>query len=262
LRKWFNWIALVTVFTVACVLLAGWQLDRRDLKLASIGLIQTNYQREPISLEESLTSNSFKLPEETWQSVRVTGSYLSADLLLVRNRPNNGQPGFEQLVPFRADSGLVIFVSRGWLPTGSKQDLPDQNPRPSNSQTTIVGRVVPSEPKLDRSAPTGQIASINSELATELTNLENTVANGYLRLVSETPEASIALKSMPSPSINEGNNLSYAAQWITFAIMAIWALIWRARRDAQLASGTVKVRRRKSRSEIDQDAEDEITRAI
>jgi cytochrome oxidase assembly protein ShyY1 len=127
--------------------------------------------------------------------------------------------------------------------------------------TTIVGRIIATEPKLDRSAPEGQIASINPQLATEILNLENTVTNGYLRLDTESPAMSAKLLSMPSPSINEGNNLSYAAQWIIFAIMAIWALVWRVRRDALLARGGVPTKKRKTRSQLDQDAEDEITRA-
>ena len=261
MRKWFNWFALVTAFTVACVLLAGWQLDRRELKLASIDLIQNNYHSEPISLEEAVESGSFELPADSWKPVSINGTYLQADVLLVRNRPNNGQPGFEQLVPFKAESGIVIFVSRGWLPTGSKQDFPDTNPVPTGNLTTIVGRIIATEPKLDRSAPEGQIASINPQLATEILNLENTITNGYLRLEIESPVMSAKLLSMPSPSINEGNNLSYAAQWIIFAIMAIWALVWRVRRDALIAKGGVPIKTRKTRSELDQDAEDEITRA-
>ena len=261
MRKWINWFALVTAFTIACVLLAGWQLDRRELKLASIELIEDNYHSEPISLETAVEASAFNLPEDTWKPVRVSGTYLGVDALLVRNRPNNGQPGFEQLVPFRAQSGILIFVSRGWLPTGSKQDFPDTNPVPGSDLTTIVGRIVASEPKLDRSAPDGQIASINPNLAAEILNLDDAITNGYLRLASESPELKVKLQSMPSPSINEGNNLSYAAQWIIFAIMAIWALVWRVRRDALIARGGVPTKKRKTRSELDQDAEDEITRA-
>ena len=262
MRKWFNWFALVTVFTVACVLLAGWQLDRRDAKLAAIELIQANYQSEPIPIETAVESNGFSLPKDSWKSVSITGTYLPSEMLLVRNRPNNGQPGFEQLVPFKALSGTIVFVSRGWLPTGSKQDLPDINPVPQGKLTTIVGRIVATEPELDRSAPEGQIASINPKLANRTLNIDNAVTNGYLRLASESPQMSTKLRSMPSPSINEGNNLSYAAQWIIFAIMAIWALVWRVRRDSILAKGELPPKKRKSRSELDKDAEDEITRAI
>jgi cytochrome oxidase assembly protein ShyY1 len=152
-------------------------------------------------------------------------------------------------------------VSRGWLPTGSKQDFPDINPVPEGKLTSIVGRIVATEPELDRSAPEGQIASINPKLATRILNIDNAVTNGYLRLASESPEMSAKLQSMPAPSINEGNNLSYAAQWIIFAIMAIWALVWRVRRDTLLAKGALPAKKRRSRSDLDKDAEDEIMRA-
>ena len=260
MRKWLNWIALVIVFAVACGFLSNWQFSRREQKLAAIQLVLKNYSTNPVELSELSSGLAGDLSALVWRQVKISGHYLPDATLLVRNRPNDGQPGFEELVPFKTDVGKVIFISRGWLPSGDKQDYPDDVPLPNPDQLTIVGRILATEPILNRGAPKGQIATINLKLATKLTGLNSTESEYYLRLVSESPSGSKSLKPMPSPSIEEGNNLSYALQWILFGLMAMGALIWRIRKDAQEAAGIQKPKRIKH-SDRDAEFEDSATRA-
>jgi cytochrome oxidase assembly protein ShyY1 len=254
MKRWINWIALVVVFTVACGFLANWQLSRREAKLASINLVTGNYKDPIVAVDDMLDGGKFNLPESTWRRVSLVGYYQAEEMLLVRNRPNNGQPGFEQLVPFTTLSGKSFLISRGWIPTGSNQDLPDIIPAIPSETVTVVGRILPSEPVLERGAPQGQIASINPALASQITDVP-TVTNGYLRLVTEESKYPKDLTKMPSPSIEEGNNLSYALQWVLFALMAMSALFWRIRRDRELETGVAKAKK-KSRAELDAEAED------
>jgi len=254
LRRWFNWIALVIVFSIACGFLANWQFARRETKLASIELVRENYSKPAVAIADFPLSSQSDISKYIWRQVSMTGSYLGSSSLLVRNRPNNGQPGFEQLVPFKSTDDTVFFVSRGWIPSGSKQDLPDLVPSVPSGEITLVGRILASEPLLNRGAPVGQIASIHIPLAEKLVQAQS-VESGYLRLVSENSKYPRALKPMPSPSVEEGNNLSYALQWILFAVMAASALIWRIRRDSQIAQGVVKIKKR-TQSDLDAAAED------
>jgi cytochrome oxidase assembly protein ShyY1 len=255
LKKWLNWIALVVVFAIACGFLANWQFSRREARLASITLVKANFDSSPVSIGQVIDRGRFNTPEDSWKPVEITGHYLPEKALLVRNRPNNGTGGFEELVPFVADSGEVIYVSRGWIPTGERQNYPDEVPLPSEQSTTIVARVVAEEPILDRGAPKGQLASINVTLANKQTGLSNALSGGYLRLASESPQVSAKLQPMPDPATEEGNNLSYAVQWIIFALMAIGALIWRVRRDRFIAAGNAPVKR-KTRAQLDEAYED------
>lgn len=260
MKKWLNWIALVLVFAIACGFLANWQFSRRDAKLASIELVKNNYLQPPVELNVLIEGTNFVLPQSMWRSVTIEGSYQSSEFLLVRNRPNDGQPGFELLVPFLTESFGVIYVSRGWLPSGSNSDYPDQVPVPAETKTTVVGRIIAAEPILNRSAPKGQIASINIELANDASGLVSTFTNGYLRVVSETPSVGKLPKPMPAPTVTEGNNLSYAVQWILFALMATIALAWRIRRDSMLEKG-IPIRKKIRRSDLDAAFEDESTTA-
>ena len=260
MKKWLNWIALVLVFSIACGFLSNWQFSRRESKLASIALVQENYDLPAVDYRQLLTSKKVDLPALSWRTVTVEGHYLPGAALLVRNRPNDGQPGFEELVPFVAKTGETFYVSRGWIPTGSKQDYPDKVSLPTEGITLLSARIMPQEPVLNRTAPKGQIATINVSLANRLTGQIASVSNAYLRLVAEKPAVGDSLKPMPPPSTEEGNNLSYALQWILFALMAAIALFWRIRKDAQMASGvTVKTRLR--RSDLDAQFEDESTKA-
>lgn len=259
MKKWINWIALVLIFSIACGFLATWQFSRRESKLAAISLVKQNYESPALDFDELARGNELPLPQQSWRLVNVSGHYLPNQFLLVRNRPNNGQPGFEQLVPFVSDSGHLIYVSRGWISSGSKQDYPETVNLPNSSETTISARLMPQEPILNRTAPAGQIATINISLAEAKSGMQSSFQNGYFRLVSETPEIGIPLKAMPAPATGEGNNLSYALQWILFALMAATALVWRIRRDTLTAKGIVSHSKQKH-SELDAEYEDQATR--
>jgi cytochrome oxidase assembly protein ShyY1 len=260
MKKWLSWIALVLVFSIACGFLANWQFSRRESKLASIQLVEKNYRLPSVDYRELFTSDQVRLPELSWRTVSLKGHYLPEQALLVRNRPNDGQPGFEELVPFMTDLGQIFYITRGWIPTGSKQDFPDQVSLPSSEAILLTARIMPQEPILNRTAPDGQIATINVSLANKLTGLHSSISNSYLRLVAETPSVGRALKPMPAPTTEEGNNLSYALQWMLFAIMAASALIWRIRKDSILASGEISKAKIK-RSDLDAQFEDQTTRA-
>lgn len=248
------------VFSVACGFLSNWQFNRRATKLAAIHLIEKNYSSNPVEMAKVLVSGQFNLTQDTWRNVVVSGHYLPEKTLLVRNRPNDGNAGFEELVPFETDTLGVIFVSRGWIPSGDKQDHPDVVNLPTSSETQIRGHVMASELKVDRTAPPGEIASIYIPLAEKLARVHSPFQDAYLRLFSETPSVGKALVEMPAPSTDEGNNLSYAWQWIMFAVMAAWALAWRIRRDRLLELG-IEPKKRKTLADKDAEFEDSTTTA-
>lgn len=260
MKKWLNWVVLVLVFSLACGFLSNWQFNRREAKLAAIALVTENFAKPSVPISDLVKNGDFNVPANNWRSVLVSGHYLVEQSLLVRDRPNNGQPGFEQLVPFQTADFGVIFVSRGWIATGENHDTPDLIPTVSDSEITLDAKVMTAEPQLSRGAPAGQIASINIDLAMKKTSLSSTFKKSYLRMVSESPRASSPIASMPKPSTEEGNNLSYALQWIMFALMAIIALIWRIRKDRELANGGSARNKRPKKSELDAAFEDAVTK--
>ena len=142
----------------------------------------------------------------------------------MRNRPHGGTAAFEVLVPFRLDDGRVLLIDRGWVPPGEDQPLPDASPLPPRVRSTVVARLRPGEqlPSSGRSAPEGQVPSINPELVAATidpgvgADLE---LSAYGVMVSEDPAPATRPAAFAAPSEDPGPYLSYAIQWILFAIM-------------------------------------------
>lgn len=262
LKRWIGWLLVASVFTVACVFLSDWQFDRREEALARIALIKSNYDKAPVELEELLPYNSLDSSLE-WRPASIRGHYLPETAVLVRNRPLNGQPGFLQVIGFELESGKVIAIERGWMPTGNLQDSPDLVPQVTNDPITLVGRLRPAEPNIGRDAPSGQIATLNlNEWISDRKITQPTFKSFYLRMQSETPSAGKSAKTMPMPEMGEGNHLSYALQWILFALMALSALVWAIRTETtakRVASGAQLAKpKRRAMGDSDKAFEDSV----
>ena len=262
-KRWAVWFLIASIFAVACVFLSQWQFDRRAQAVEKIQLIAKNFDQIPIPLESVATVDYFD-PALEWLPVQVDGKFLIDDAVLVRNRPLNGQPGFLQLVPFELDSGSLIAIETGWLPTGNLSDSPDLNPLPSAEAQSLVARIRPTEPTLGRDAPKGQIATINIDSLIEKQDLSGSIFKKiYLRLDSRNNSDDLP-KSLPRPAPNEGNHLSYAFQWILFAVLAFGALWFAVREEIHVRrialDSNYRPKQRKKYGDEDKAVEDSVNR--
>jgi cytochrome oxidase assembly protein ShyY1 len=244
--RWARYLALAIVFAIACVLLCLWQLDRRNTALDELERIDSNYSSDAVALREALPDpEAFDLADK-WQPVTVTGTYLRDEQLLVRGRPFNGGPGFEVLTPLLLDDGSVFIVDRGWLPTGRDQDSPDVVPEAPGGVVTVEARLKPGEPTLPgRSAPAGQVASIQlDDIAATLDRPTYTGAYGLM--VTEDPAPAERPIAAAKPARDEGPHLSYAFQWLVFALFGFLGLGYALRQEYR---------------SVNEDDPDEMTRA-
>ena len=261
-RRWGAYLALVLVFAVACALLSWWQWERRAETLAQGQLVTDNYESTPVAVGTLLPSLSAWRAGEEWRPVELRGHYLRDEQLLARNRPYNANPGFEVLVPFQLADGSVFIVDRGWLPIGQTTDTPDVIPAAPAGEVTVVARLQQSEPVLPgRTAPRGQVASINVPTIAKLAGTPRTYTGAYGLLASESPAPATTPRAVEEPVTDEGPHLSYAIQWIAFGLLAFVGLIWAYRREKRIAALPVEqqaaAREPKLRSS-DADAEDAI----
>ena len=260
-KRWLVWLLVASLFAVACVFLSQWQFNRRAEAVAKIELIAANFDSPAVAVTELADLNDFDLANE-WRPVVLDGNFLSEKAVLVRNRPYNGNAGFLQVVPFQLVTGEVVAVETGWLPTGSQNDEPDVIPRPSSERVEIIARIRPAEPTLDRDAPQGQIATINIEsLISKVQISEPVYKSVYVRL-AESYNNSELPRVQAKPQLTEGNHLSYALQWILFALMAfgaLWWAIWQERQIRRMElDPNFKPKRRKQIGDDDMAAEDGI----
>jgi cytochrome oxidase assembly protein ShyY1 len=268
--RWTVYVSVAIVFAIACAFLSNWQFTRNAQRGEQLALIAANYDAEPVPLAEVIPPGADLAPSDEWRPVTLTGTYLVDDQLLARNRVHGGTAAFEVLVPFRLDDGTVLLVDRGWEPPGESQPLPDAVPAPPEGEVTVVVRLRPTEqlPRSGRTAPAGQVPTIHLATIAGLigpadgSDLE---LSAYGMMVSETPTPATRPDAVESPSEDPGPYLSYAVQWILFAVMGFVFIFYvirtertRRREDAEAAAAGETVVREPARARRrDRDAEDE-----
>lgn len=263
--RWAGYIAFAIVFAVACAFLSNWQFARNSEREAQLALVEANYDAAPVPLADLIPVDGSFDPADQWHPVELHGRYLNEETLLVRNRPHGGTSAFEVLVPFLTDEGRIVIIDRGWVPPGEDQPAPDEVPAPPEGEVTVVARLTPGEPlpRSGRGAPEGQIATINLPLVAEtIGETSATVTDAYGLMVSEDPAAASTPGAFASPSDDPGPHLSYAIQWILFAVMGfvfIWYMIRterRHRREDAEERTTGRPSRAQRRRDRDMDEED------
>jgi cytochrome oxidase assembly protein ShyY1 len=266
-RRWLGYLGVAIAFALACVLLSQWQFARRDEAVAEVNRVLDNYEATPVAVGDALPDLDSFDEDDKWLPVTMQGEYLVDEQLLVRNRPYNGRPGFEVLTPLRLTDGSVFIVDRGWIQAGDSQDSPDAVPSPPDGPVTVVARLKASEPGITgRSAPAGQVATIELPLVAD--QIGGDVYTGAYGLLA-TESTSVA--AMPYPAIkpqpDEGPHLSYAIQWIVFALFGFFGLAYALRQEYRLVNADdpeerakAAIRRAKAanRKKTDADIEDEL----
>jgi cytochrome oxidase assembly protein ShyY1 len=265
--RWRKPLALAVAFAIGCALLSWWQFARRAETAHANALVVANYNAEPRPLGVVLHGLAGYSSDQEWMQVEVTGTYLVRDQLLVRDRQLGDNPGFEVLTPLRLQNGDVFVVDRGFLNVGTKQDRPDTVPPPPSGRVTVVARLQANEHAIPgRSAPAGEIPSIDLGAVAKDVGAP-TYTGAYGLMVSETPPAARNPIPLEPPSFgdDEGTHLSYAIQWIMFALIAFFGLGWSVRRGLRdagdpdvLEADERAAARRSTRAPSDEAVEDSL----
>lgn len=266
-RRWFGYLALAMVFAAVCVGLSHWQVARLHETRMANELVDRNYHSMPVALDSALPTLTSYSSQQRWKQVTVTGTYLADSQVLVRNRPLNGQPGFEVLDPLELADGSVFVVDRGYVPIGNTQDRPDSIPSPRTGTVTVVVRLQGGEPTLaGRSDTRGELATIHLPDVAKLAG-KPTYTGAYGLMVSESPAAATRPTAMPQPRLDEGLHVSYAIQWVIFGIMAFFGLWYAIRQEYRMRNADdpeeqeraeVRDRKKLTKPRSDSEVEDEI----
>ena len=229
--RWSAWFLAAAVFAAACVVLANWQLDRRDQAVSKIQRMVENYEKPALEFIKIKSQELAQVERFEWTPVELSGSYVVSDELLIRNRPIAGQPGFLQVIPFQLTTGEMVLIERGWIPADSNLE-PATKMSPSIEIKTVTARVRLGELTPNRNSPKGFATSLHLESLGEL--IDSDIQDQfYLRLISESPPESATPQPLGKPLLDEGNHLSYAVQWILFALMGFFALFWAIRQERE-----------------------------
>ncbi len=225
-RAWLGALIGVVILSVVFVFLGRWQYHRHEARSVRNALVNTNYSAQPVTLSSLLPtvrdSPTAPLPRTLeWRPVTTTGTYLTEKTVLLRNRPQNDQNGYNVLVPLRTAEGPILLINRGWIPAGSASAAePDAIPAPPSGQVQVVSRLRPAEPATTRRAPAGQANRIAvRQLAEALGPADaRQVVGAYGLLASETPRPAQTPQLSTKPDPGLGINYAYAVQWVAFAL--------------------------------------------
>jgi cytochrome oxidase assembly protein ShyY1 len=171
------------------------------------------------------------LPQE-WTLVSATGRYAAEQVMLVRNRPNNGVYGYEVLVPLRLADGRSLLVDRGWIPNGRSAAEPSRTPATPAGDITVTGWLRLGEPSLGRKMSNGQLASIN--LAEAGAQTRSPLYGAYLIRRTEVGPPGERIEHpqpLERPDTGKGPHLAYALQWWLAAPVGIVLVLVGARRE-------------------------------
>jgi cytochrome oxidase assembly protein ShyY1 len=246
-RRWFTYLGMAIVFAVACVLLSRWQFGRNEETVAANTLVTRNYNAVPVAPSVLLPSKSSYSAQDEWRTVLLVGEYLPAKQLLVRDRVLGDNPGFEVLTPFRETDGSIFIVDRGWVSVGTKQTAPDYVPPAPTGTEHVVARLQQSETVLPgRVAPTGEISEINLPTVARMSQLSDVYTGAYGLLASESPKPAERPIAAAKPVLDPGPFLSYAFQWILFAVMGFSGLAWALRQEYRIRNAADPVERERA----------------
>jgi cytochrome oxidase assembly protein ShyY1 len=242
-KRWLGMLAIAVVFAIACFFLGRWQWHRHEARSARADRIELHYSASPIPLARALPSPAARLPQaQEWTMVTATGRYAAKEVMLVRNRPNNGVFGYEVVVPLRLADGTSLLVDRGWIPNGRTAAEPSKAPATPAGDITVTGWLRLGEPSLGRQMSNGQLASIN--LAEAGAQSGTSLYGAYLIRDGEAgpPGESIEHpQALEKPDTGQGPHLAYALQWWLAAPVGLVLIFMAVRREDLEGSGPAQV---------------------
>ena len=229
-RRWLGFTALVVFAIIAFGLLSRWQWQRAEDKRDQRIELRNALAAPPLPLPDVVLDGGAIATVDEWRHVTIVGAFVPGTDALVRKRPLDAHNGFWVMTALRGDDGTVVWVNRGWLPTaGDARSTPDVPPPPAGS-VEITGYLRTFEdaaPDANSGLPAGQIAAPAPVLLPTMAD----AFPAYVQLQESVPPQS-DLIALPLPDVDESRNLSYAAQWLLFALVALGGWFFFLRREA------------------------------
>lgn len=255
-----TWLLLSILAGVVSYYLGMWQWGRYESKSLLQHQVSDNYNATPKPIGVVLpTEQSTLNKRDKWTQVKLTGSYDSSKLLLVRNRPNDTYYGYEVVIPFEQTDGSTVLVDRGWIPNGNTAAAPNSIPPTPSGTVTVIGWVQPGEANEEKKPVPGQVASINIPEIEQITG-ETMYSQVYVLMRSETTASGASPARpdplpAPDPGSYAGINFSYALQWWAAMIGGVIFVLERCRREHdEMVNGPRAKRPKKVRIWDEEDA--------
>ena len=224
-----------------CVRLGFWQLDRLEQRRARNAAIRAATAQPPLRLDSAAPAAFASDPQSfAWRRAEAAGRYHHAGDLVVRGRSREGRPGVHLVSPLVLADGRVVMVNRGWVPSPDGMSA-DVRPLRTAGPVRVSGALLPITSQADRGLPIpGRSGADSTWRRVDLAAARGRSPGPIIPLVlqqlpAEGGDAGSPPLPEPLPSLSEGNHLSYAVQWFSFAAIGIAGLLILVLRRRQAA---------------------------
>ena len=219
---------LVATVIVGCVIAGQWQLDRLQQARDNNQRLEQRLAQETVALEDLVDPSADEVDEAALEflPVEVSGTYRPEEEVLQRNQSYQGQTGFHVLTPLELESGAVVLVRRGWVPSSVDEPGTDLTEAPAGV-TTVTGvleRPV-DQPGFGANDPDEGVLErvFHTDTARLDRQVEGSLFPMVLRIDTELDNPTRDQLPFPvgTPELDEGSHLSYTVQWHSFAVIGL-----------------------------------------
>ncbi len=136
------------LFLPLLVYLGFWQLERADEKRVLENKLESRLSEKVLELgtpppasETGFLENEVEIDKVRYRQLKVTGTFLNEQQILLDNQIYQGKAGYHVITPFLLqDNPKILLVDRGWIPVGENRKNLPQIP-PLLGQQTLMGTI-------------------------------------------------------------------------------------------------------------------------
>jgi cytochrome oxidase assembly protein ShyY1 len=238
-RRWVLFALAIVGVGYATWWLGEWQFHRLEDRKERNSVVRQNETLDPAPVADVLAPGRAVASSNEWRVVTATGTYDTADTVIVRYRTRDGASGIEVVVPLVTPDGRALLVDRGWMAADNRGAGPADVPDPPAGEVTVTGWVRADATGDSTHVANGSTRAISSVEIGEA--LDREVYGGFVLLRSESPQPATPLEGAELPELDNGPHFFYGLQWWFFGVLAVFGFFylmydeWRRARRAQSA---------------------------
>lgn len=223
------------LIVVACTALGFWQLQRLSDRRSLNDRLIAREAMPVVDIESLMPLRGGRSDPAAYRRVRATGTFDSANEVVLRARSLRGRGGNHLLTPLVLPDGGAVIVDRGWVPLEIDEPGADRA-APPDGRVTVTGILVPTEPKPILFGPSdpanGRLATIGRiDLARLGEQIPYPIQPLAIAMEAQRPAGGEIPVAAGRPPPGEGPHLAYAVQWFIFATIALVTTVLLLRRE-------------------------------
>lgn len=206
---------------LVCARLSLWQFRRFGEKRAAAVAMDERLGAPPVELPLGRSAGPVAGDSLAFRRAVAVGEFDFEHQLIVVARSLGGVPGVHIATPLVMRDGSVILVERGWMGSPDARSVEiEKLIEPVDAR--VVGVLL--EPSADARAAADagwprRVRALHPKDARATRTRERFPL--FLRRTSLPQGAPPGMRPVPLPTVSSGRHLSYAIQWLAFAVIAL-----------------------------------------